>query len=215
MAHGEALVVTNGEPRPIGELVGDLCAAAGAPRPHRHVPVPLALAVGAAVQSVWGLADRVRPGRISGDPPMTRFVVEQMSTAHWFDQRRTRQLLRWTPAISLDEGLERLRRWYAAGGPTLSRAGGRLRSTGCFLASPKPAEKVRTSAGLRRSHRLTKSPTATTGPHLFHFARGTRHPAGQAVLSASRRRSRRCRDPGRARRSSAWSRRRCGRTSRC
>jgi nucleoside-diphosphate-sugar epimerase len=115
-AHGEALVVTNGEPRPIGELVGDLCAAAGAPRPHRHVPVPLALAVGAAVQSVWGLADRVRPGRISGDPPMTRFVVEQMSTAHWFDQRRTRELLRWTPAISLDEGLDRLRRWYAAAG---------------------------------------------------------------------------------------------------
>lgn len=115
-AHGEALVVTNGEPRPIGELVGDLCAAAGAPRPHRHVPVRLALAAGAVAQSVWGLADRVRPDRVSGDPPMTRFVVEQMSTAHWFDQRRTRELLRWTPAISLDDGLERLRRWYAAAG---------------------------------------------------------------------------------------------------
>ena len=113
-AHGEALVVTNGEPRPIGELVGDLCAAADAPRPQRHVPVPLALVVGAAVQSAWALADRARPGRISGDPPMTRFVVEQMSTAHWFDQRRTRRLLRWTPAVSLDEGLERLRRWYAS-----------------------------------------------------------------------------------------------------
>jgi nucleoside-diphosphate-sugar epimerase len=115
-AHGEALVVTNGEPRPIGELVGDLCAAAGAPRPYRHVPVPLALAAGTVVQSVWGLADRARPSRISGDPPMTRFVVEQMSTAHWFDQRRTRELLHWTPAVSLGDGLERLRRWYAAGG---------------------------------------------------------------------------------------------------
>jgi len=41
-------------------------------------------------------------------------VVEQVATAHWFDQRRTRQLLRWTPAVSLDDGLERLRRWYAA-----------------------------------------------------------------------------------------------------
>jgi len=117
-AHGDALVVTNGEPRPIGELLGDLCAAAGAPRPQRHVPAALALVGGAAVQSAWALADRARPGRIWGDPPMTRFVVEQMSTAHWFDQRHTRQLLHWTPAISLDEGLERLRRWY------LSIAGG-------------------------------------------------------------------------------------------
>ena len=109
-ARGEALVVTNGEPRPIGELVGFISAAAGAARPHRHIPVPLALAAGTAVQSAWALADRIRP--ISGDPPMTRFVVEQMSTAHWFDQRRTRELLQWTPTVSLDEGLERLRRWY-------------------------------------------------------------------------------------------------------
>ena len=44
---------------------------------------------------------------------MTRFVVEQLSTSHWFDQRRTRELLGWTPRISLDEGLELLARWYA------------------------------------------------------------------------------------------------------
>lgn len=110
-AAGSALVVTNGEPRPIGELIGDLCAAAGAPRPARHVPVPLALAAGTIAQTAWGWADRLRPGR-TGDPPMTRFVVEQLSTSHWFDQRRTRELLGWTPRISLDEGLELLARWY-------------------------------------------------------------------------------------------------------
>jgi nucleoside-diphosphate-sugar epimerase len=111
-ARGQALVVTNGEPRAVGELIGDLCAAAGAPRPTRHVPVSLALAAGTAVQAAWGWRDRFRPGDGS-DPPMTRFVVEQMSTAHWFDQRRTRALLHWSPRVSLDEGLERLRRWYA------------------------------------------------------------------------------------------------------
>ncbi|MFS2032227.1 NAD(P)-dependent oxidoreductase, partial [Curtobacterium sp. CT11-45] len=41
-------------------------------------------------------------------PPMTRFLAEQLSTAHWFDQRRTRRDLRWTPAVSIDEGLGRL-----------------------------------------------------------------------------------------------------------
>ena len=30
----------------------------------------------------------LRPG--AGEPPMTRFLAEQLSTAHWFDQRETR-----------------------------------------------------------------------------------------------------------------------------
>ena len=43
---------------------------------------------------------------------MTRFVVEQLATAHWFDQRETRRLLGWEPRISLDEGLAELARWF-------------------------------------------------------------------------------------------------------
>jgi nucleoside-diphosphate-sugar epimerase len=39
---------------------------------------------------------------------MTRFLAEQLSTAHWFDQRRTHERLQWTPAVSLAEGFERL-----------------------------------------------------------------------------------------------------------
>jgi nucleoside-diphosphate-sugar epimerase len=49
------------------------------------------------------------------EPPMTRFLAEQLSTAHWFDQRRTRQLLDWTPAVSIDEGLARLAAHYRSG----------------------------------------------------------------------------------------------------
>ena len=41
---------------------------------------------------------------------MTRFLAEQLSTAHWFDQTEIRRDLRWTPAVSLDEGLRRLSR---------------------------------------------------------------------------------------------------------
>ena len=39
---------------------------------------------------------------------MTEFLAEQLSTAHWFDQRRTRELLHWEPAVSIEEGYERL-----------------------------------------------------------------------------------------------------------
>ena len=109
-ARGQALVVTNGEPRPVGELISALCRAAGAPEPARHVPVRLARAGGTLVESLWRLTEGLRTEGAADDPPMTRFLVEQLSTAHWFDQRRTRQELKWEPRVSLDEGFAELQR---------------------------------------------------------------------------------------------------------
>jgi nucleoside-diphosphate-sugar epimerase len=100
--HGEAFVVSNGEPRPIGELLARMCRAAGAPEPTRSVPTPVATTGGAVVEQAWQ-----RLGR-DDEPPMTRFLAEQLATAHWFDQRRTQTALRWRPRVSLDEGFERL-----------------------------------------------------------------------------------------------------------
>ncbi|HWV78711.1 MAG TPA: NAD(P)-dependent oxidoreductase, partial [Isoptericola sp.] len=51
------------------------------------------------------------------EPPMTRFLAEQLSTAHWFDQRATRRDLRWVPAVSVDEGLRRLAAHYGGTAP--------------------------------------------------------------------------------------------------
>ncbi|GAA3331003.1 MULTISPECIES: NAD-dependent epimerase/dehydratase family protein [Curtobacterium] len=100
--HGNAYVVTNGEPRPVGELLAGICTASGVPAPRWHVPAGLARVAGSVVEAVW----RVRPG--ADEPPMTRFLAEQLSTAHWFDQRRTRADLQWAPTVSIDEGLRRL-----------------------------------------------------------------------------------------------------------
>ncbi len=81
--HGRALVVSNGEPRPVGELLAGICAAAGVPAPSWSVPGRLARAAGSVVEKLWSRAGR------AGEPPMTRFLAEQLSTAHWFDQRET------------------------------------------------------------------------------------------------------------------------------
>ncbi|MEC5191015.1 MULTISPECIES: NAD-dependent epimerase/dehydratase family protein [unclassified Arthrobacter] len=104
---GRALVVSNGEPRPVGELLAGICAAGGVPAPSWSVPGGLARAAGSLVEKVW-----LRSGRAE-EPPMTRFLAEQLSTAHWFDQRETRELLDWVPAVSLDEGLARLAGHYS------------------------------------------------------------------------------------------------------
>jgi nucleoside-diphosphate-sugar epimerase len=45
---------------------------------------------------------------------MTRLLAEQLSLAHWYDQRETRGLLEWTPEVSIDEGLARLAAHYRA-----------------------------------------------------------------------------------------------------
>jgi nucleoside-diphosphate-sugar epimerase len=105
--HGEALVVSNGEPRPVAEVIARLCRAAGVPGPRRRVPFPVAWAAGAAVEAVWTATQR------RDTPPLTRFLAEQLATAHWFDQRRTHRALGWSPRVSLDEGFARLAAAYA------------------------------------------------------------------------------------------------------
>lgn len=101
--HGEALVVSNGEPRPVGEFLTSIVRAAGLPLPTRRLPIPLARVAATAAEKLWAL----RPGD-DADPPLTRFLVEQLSTAHWFDQRRTRSALEWRPAVSLEQGFAQL-----------------------------------------------------------------------------------------------------------
>lgn len=106
--HGEALVVSNGEPRPVAEIVERICAAAGVPGPRGRVPLAAAWLAGGLVEGVWAATAR------TGTPPVTRFLAEQLATAHWFDQRRTREALAWRPEVALDEGFERLAAAYAA-----------------------------------------------------------------------------------------------------
>jgi nucleoside-diphosphate-sugar epimerase len=105
---GRALVVSNGEPRPVRELLSRIVSAAGLPVPRLQVPAAAAKAGGRLFEEVWD-----RRG-LEVDPPMTRFLAEQLATAHWFDQRETRRALGWTPAVTLEEGFERLQAWYAA-----------------------------------------------------------------------------------------------------
>jgi 2-alkyl-3-oxoalkanoate reductase len=106
-AHGEPLVVSNGEPRPVRDVLAALCLAAGVSGPGHRVPVWLARLGGMAVDGTWAVTGR------QDTPPITRFLVEQLSTAHWFDQRRTREVLGWSPSVTLDEGFTRLAQWYA------------------------------------------------------------------------------------------------------
>src|SRR5690625_4758532 len=104
--HGEPLVLTNGQPRPIGEMIRRIAVAGGAQEPRLNLPSGLAKTAGSIIESFWDAEQR------GDEPPITRFLAEQMSTAHWFDQRRTQEVLQWRPRISLEEGFELTRQYY-------------------------------------------------------------------------------------------------------
>ncbi|WP_417218650.1 NAD-dependent epimerase/dehydratase family protein [Arthrobacter sp.] len=119
IAHGRPLVITNGEPRPVGELIAGICTAGGVAAPTFSVPGSAARAAGSVIEKAWMVA--LRRGWVSDEPPMTEFLAEQLSTAHWFDQRTTRNVLKWEPAVSIDEGLARLAAHYGGSSPTANR----------------------------------------------------------------------------------------------
>lgn len=105
---GVPLVVTNGQPRPVGEIIAGMCAACGVAPPAYSVPAPLAYGLGLVMEKAWA---RFAPEQI---PPLTSFLAEQLSTAHWFDQRQTQNLLGWVPAVPLEEGYRRLGEFYGS-----------------------------------------------------------------------------------------------------
>jgi len=115
---GQRLVLTNGEPRPIGELITGMAAAGGAPAPGLRLAPGLAKAAGAVVERLWAFSEKVAGPR-SDEPPMTKFLAEQLSTAHWFDQRQTQEALNWTPRISIDAGLKLLQEHIRSTGSVL------------------------------------------------------------------------------------------------
>jgi len=103
---GRAFVVTNGQPRPVGEMVRRIVMAAGLEPPRVKVPYQVARIGGGVAEKVW----EIRPG--DDEPPMTSFLAEQLGTAHWFDQREVTKALDWSPSVSLAEGFDRLRAWF-------------------------------------------------------------------------------------------------------
>lgn len=106
---GRAYFISNAEPRTARELINGLLAAAGAPPVTRTIPFRAAYALGLVCEGLWHALP------LAGEPPMTRFLAEQLVTTHWYDMAPARRDFGYRPRVSFAEGLERLRRAHAAG----------------------------------------------------------------------------------------------------
>lgn len=100
---GKAYFISNGEPLPMRELINKLLDAVGAPPVHKTLGFGTAYRIGAVCERLWPLL------RLPGEPPLTRFLAEQLCTAHWYSMEPARRDFGYVPKVSIDEGLTRLK----------------------------------------------------------------------------------------------------------
>jgi nucleoside-diphosphate-sugar epimerase len=104
---GKAYFISQGEPRPLWDLINMILEAAGVPPVTRHISPQLAYAAGWFYEKMYLLL------RKQAEPPMTRFLARELSTAHWFDISAARRDLGYEPEVSFEEGISRLAEWLA------------------------------------------------------------------------------------------------------
>lgn len=103
---GKAYFVTNGDPRPIAEITNLIIGAAGVAPVTATISPKIAWLVGLLCEFCY------KTFKIKGEPPITRWVAGELSTAHWFNIARARNDLGYTPRVSIEQGIEILRQWY-------------------------------------------------------------------------------------------------------
>jgi len=99
---GRAYFISQGEPVNCWDWIDRVLALAGLPPVRRSISARAAYCAGAALEGIYRLLGR------RDEPRLTRFLAAQLSTSHYFDLTRARQDFGYRPAVSLEEGMQRL-----------------------------------------------------------------------------------------------------------
>jgi nucleoside-diphosphate-sugar epimerase len=99
---GKIYFVTQGEIIPLWEMIDRLLNAASLAPVRRTIARPLAIATAALLELGYYVSRRTT------EPPLTRFLVRQLSTTHWFNIDAARRDLGYEPRVTIAEGMVRL-----------------------------------------------------------------------------------------------------------
>jgi nucleoside-diphosphate-sugar epimerase len=97
--------VSSGEPIDTFDMIDRILAAGGLEPVKKSISPKVAHAAGWAMEKTWSALGK------TSEPAMTRWVANNLSTAHWFDISAARKDLGYEPQVGYDEGLEQVRRW--------------------------------------------------------------------------------------------------------
>jgi len=104
-AAGKAYFISQGEPVSLWGWINDLFMGLDIAPVTKKINARSAYIAGALLEViyVWFSLEK--------EPPMTRFLAEQLAKSHWFSIDRARNDLCYTPRVSTSEGMERLLEW--------------------------------------------------------------------------------------------------------
>ena len=111
---GRAYFVADAEPVALWPWLNALLARLEIPPVTRRVSPGVAWVAGALAEAVWSVF------HLAGEPPLTRFVAEQLATSHWYDLGPTRRDLGYEPVVGASDALDRTAAWWVrerASGP--------------------------------------------------------------------------------------------------
>jgi nucleoside-diphosphate-sugar epimerase len=104
---GNIYFISQGNPIVLWEMVNRILDAASLPPVKRSISRPMAWWMGAFLEMFY------KTFRIRKEPQMTRFLAEELATAHWFNIDAAKRDLGYFPRVSIEEGLQRLREWFS------------------------------------------------------------------------------------------------------
>ena len=102
---GNIYFISQGEPVPLWDMVDAILKTAGLGPVKRSIPKRMAWLIGVLLEFAY------KAFNLNGEPEMTRFLAQELATAHWFDISAARKDLGYIPQISTEEGLRPLENW--------------------------------------------------------------------------------------------------------
>ncbi|MCP4367170.1 MAG: NAD-dependent epimerase/dehydratase family protein [Deltaproteobacteria bacterium] len=102
---GNVYFISQGDPVPLWEMVNDILKAAGLKPVKESISKQTAWLFGSVLEFFYTLLS------IEKEPPMTRFVANELATSHWFDISAAKRDLGYSPCVSIKEGLKMLEDW--------------------------------------------------------------------------------------------------------
>lgn len=103
---GRAYFISQDQPIALEEMVNRLLRACGREAVSKRLSPAIARLAARGFETLYKALGKQQ------EPPLTSFLVEQLSTAHWFSIHAAKRDLGYQPKVSTVEGLQRLQEWW-------------------------------------------------------------------------------------------------------
>jgi len=105
-AAGKSFFITNDEPLPVWDFINGILKSTSTAPVENSVSFKTALMAATILELFY------KTFAIKKEPHLTRFLVHELCTSHWFDISAARNQLGYVPKISINKGFKQLASWF-------------------------------------------------------------------------------------------------------